>query len=971
MYTAAVRGVGGGLRDNEGRNPKRASRLRLALQAAASILVGFTALAASPTQAKAVSPTVPMRETACLAGMPWAELGYSGCELSTPSPYDVGRPIVTLVGPGERFIYVVEQAYNVLYGGGEHAAAPDTIVQLALDGNGQPSFVSCLSTVATPDCKRLPESAMFEAQSAVLAPDGQNLYVASESGISSFAIEPSGGLRFTECVGVEGGACVRPTWSLDQEATVQIAIAPDSRDLYAVTEGRLRDFHLGTSGAVSLAHCYDFRSACPEELPRGEWGSVAVSPDGQTVLEVLGEDSINAYHRLPDGSLLFTGCLAAAGVECPSVGANERAMDWLGSVLIAPNGRDVYVLGSSRGGDIAPSTLTHLRLTSSGTLEFAGCLQTDAPACEQLPSEAPDFQEGEFLRGGEMAITPNGDRLIITAGHIDVFRLDKDTGTPSYEACSGAEIPCELGQTDEGRSVQVAPNGDSVWVSGEAGGRTTRLQLDAAALATEGPLPQPQGVTIRNLKDNGAEANTEVMTGGAKTRYAFEVEKPGGARSDVEGRREGREEADVHVVGDLELQPSTSYRVRAVASNSGGEAAGPWTSFTTESCAPAGLGEVATQNYNPEIATTATTLIARGAISPGCLPTGMSLEYGLTERYEHKVTLSPSEFPVTYSLSPFYLEATGLTPGARYYYRLTASNRRGEVVLKGDSATLPTGSPTAVEVAADTGTARPGESDATAVLEGVARIGDTPAEVTAQVFRHPEADEPPKQVSLGELSPDREPQVVNIPVSGLECGVLYHWRLVVTAAYGHSLGATEPLLTPCSLAPPGEESTPSPESPLPSENPVVSGPAPPNGAATTTVLPGEPTSLMSAPAPAPNFTGGAPAKVAFLSLRRGRGSMRVLRLRLSAPATKRMTITLEMIEPRGADRRTATLSAVDVTAGPAEQVDLPVDLRTVSRLHRAHPTWAIELFMRRESAETSFLRLPAGLARRLEVSVTR
>ena len=816
MYTAGV-SVVAELRDSEVRNPKRASRLRLA---AASILAGFTVLAVSPTQAKAVSPTVPIRETACLAGMPWAELGYSGCELSTASPYDLGRPVVTLVGPGERFIYVVEQSYNVLYGGGEHHAAPDTIVQLALEGNGQPSFVSCLSTAATPDCKRVPESAMFEAQSAVLTPDGQNLYVASESGISSFAIEPSGGLRFTECVGVEGGACVRPTGSLDEEATVQIAIAPDSRDLYAVSEGRLRDFHLGTSGALSLAHCYDFRSACPEELPLDESGSVAVSPDGQTVLEVLGEDSIDAYHRLPDGSLLFTGCLAAAGAECPSVGANERAMVSLGSVLIAPNGRDVYVLGGGRGGDIARSTLTHLRLTASGTLEFAGCLQTDAPACEQLPSEAPSFREGELARGGQMAITPNGERLIITAGSIDVFRLDKDTGTPTYEACSGPEIPCELGQMEGGTSVQAAPNGGSVWVSGGGAGRTTRLQLDAAALATEGPVPQPQGLTIYNLKADGAEVITNVITGGAKTRYAFEVENPDGARSYVEGRVQGTDKADPEVVGNLELQPSTSYRVRAMASNSAGEAAGPWRSFTTESCAPEGLGEVALQNYNPEIATTATTLIARGAISPGCLPTSMSLEYGLSEHYEHKVTESQSAFPVTYSLSPFYLEATGLTPGARYYYRLTAANRRGEVVLEQEYTRLPTEAPTAVEVAADTGKARPGESDTTAVLEGIARIGDTPAEVTAQVFRNPEADEPPKQVSLGELSPDREPQVVSIPASGLECGVLYHWRLVVTAPYGHSLGATEPLLIPCSLPPPGEESKPPPESPMPSENPV-------------------------------------------------------------------------------------------------------------------------------------------------------
>jgi hypothetical protein len=81
-----------------------------------------------------------------------------------------------------------------------------------------------------------------------------------------------------------------------------------------------------------------------------------------------------------------------------------------------------------------------------------------------------------------------------------------------------------------------------------------------------------------------------------------------------------------------------------------------------------------------------------------------------------------------------------------------------------------------------------------------------------------------------------------------------------------------------------------------------------------------------------------------------------------------MTITLEMIESPGADRRTTTLSVTHVTAGPSEQVDLPVDLRTVARLHGAHPTWALELFMRRQSGATSYLQLPAGLEHRLEVS---
>jgi hypothetical protein len=190
----------------------------------------------------AAASTWPVAEGTCLAGLPWAEEGRVGCTLMAPSTSDVGRPIMVLTGADERYIYVIEQSYTVNHGGGEYATGSDGIVQLSNGGlDDPPQFVSCVSEKPTPNCSQIP-NAIYEAQSALLAPNGKYFYIASFAGIAKFEIDSSGKPHYQECVGLEGGACEETHSSEPTGRTVQLAMADDGRDLYLTKEARSPTF---------------------------------------------------------------------------------------------------------------------------------------------------------------------------------------------------------------------------------------------------------------------------------------------------------------------------------------------------------------------------------------------------------------------------------------------------------------------------------------------------------------------------------------------------------------------------------------------------------------------------------------------------------------------------------------------------------------------------------------------------------
>jgi hypothetical protein len=775
-------------------------------------LLAVVTVALGTAGGAAQAETVPLRENACLSGEP-APVGeaLAACPLSAPHHEDLGRAMATVTSPDEKSAYILEQTYTVNTAGGETTQARDTIVQERLEGQEPPRFASCVSTAPTPDCSRISNrGAVFEAASEVMAPDGHNLYVASRAGVARFAIEPSGALQYAECLrsadGLTREECFAPKWSAGELETEQIAISADEKDLYLTAEERLVDIHLGAGGAMSLGHCYRFRSICPwgrAEL-EGE-GMAALTPDGQMLVDVMSDDQVNVYKREKNGSLRFTGCITGRvyenglpGEECPTPAGEAPALQSLDSIAVAPNSRDVYVTGGWRSGAAGtPAPVTLLHLTPAGALEFAGCWGVEVPGCATLPLPASWFSS-PYKPSKRIAVSPDGSHLALATDRgNDLLHIDPASGSLSWEGCVGYEGGCEHLQAGpiagQGGSLEFTPTGQELWM--DDAGSAVRMRLGATAPAEAPPTISTSG-TVENWGDTVVLC-APAPAHGAETTFYYEIEGPSGQVFYASASPDPYECEGDDLYARTHLQLGDSYRFRLIARTPSATANGPWSNFSAEPCPHPGYEGRQTA---PDI--TPTSLTWSGTNPYGCAPHNVVLEYGETSHYGHTIpATSRSGMRLPAKEGGFYVSVNGLRPGTTYYWRLSVENSgHMEVASEGASTTTAPGAG-AIETFAETGTATPQSADAVN-LTGTVWSGDTPVSVTAQVFDETrEGAIPIDVVSLGKLPASREPATIPVTVSGLECGRPYNWRLLSQAAYGESIGSREPFMFPCRRVP--------------------------------------------------------------------------------------------------------------------------------------------------------------------------
>jgi Immunoglobulin I-set domain len=770
-------------------------------------------LAVTATAAGAV--TVPLRENACLKGA----TGSPGCTPSAPHEEDLGRAMMTVTAPNGSNAYVLEQKYTVGVAGGLYNQAADTIVQERLNGQEAPQFASCVSDRPTPDCTQFDENAMFAAQSEVIAPDGQNLYVASRAGVARFTVDATGALHYSECLRAPEGEeeeeeeeeeekqaagevapCVAPQGSAGQYETEQLTIAPDEHDLYLTLQSRLVDIHLGAGGTMSMGRCYTFRSICPRGGEQTEYaGMAAVTSNGQFVLNVMMNQQVNVYKREPDGALRFTGCLGSVGEDglsgtaCP-VAAENPGLPPLEAIAVAPNSRDVYVIGgfrSGRAGGSTPIVLAHL--TSAGSLEYAGCWGVEAGGCTNLPLPATPV-EGTAKVGKRIAVSADGTHLLLaTQTGNDLFGIDPASGALTWEGCVGRDAGCERMEAEpiygQGGSVEFTPSSQEAWM--DDAGSAVRMRLGATA---PGEAPPP-------VSDSGHARVSEYTVNfcaplpahGPNVSFYYEIEGPAAQAFYVPAYADPYECAGKELVANTRVQLGDSYRYRLVSRTPAGTAAGPWQSFATQAC-PHPLEEG--RQAKPTITPNSLTWGEGNAYD--CPPHKVTLEYGETPAYGHTLTAT-SHYGMRnlWKEGGFHVSVGGLQPKTTIYWRLRLENgSRTEVISEGVSTTLePVSGP--IETFAQTASAT-AEGNGSVGLAGYAWSGDTPVTAAAQIFAEAHFySEPARVILLGQLPASRERAALSTTVPGLQCGREYDWRLVTEAAYGISYGAREPFTIPC------------------------------------------------------------------------------------------------------------------------------------------------------------------------------
>lgn len=225
------------------------------------------------------------------------------------------------------------------------------------------------------------------------------------------------------------------------------------------------------------------------------------------------------------------------------------------------------------------------------------------------------------------------------------------------------------------------------------------------------PAPSVSTGSATSISSNSVTLNGSVNPQGCVTTYTFEygrTSESGYPDSITSSAGSGTSTVSVSTSSAI-VQPSTSYRFRLSASNSGGTAFGDTSYFTTKAaCAKPTVTTEAASSVTPYSAT------MNGTVNAGGCETMYKFEWG------------PSSSPSTYP----YLEtgyvggsstirvskpATALEPGRSYHFRISATNPGGaatpgadktftatpltDYVALGDSYSSGTGTRTFIEPA--------------------------------------------------------------------------------------------------------------------------------------------------------------------------------------------------------------------------------------------------------------------------------
>lgn len=180
--------------------------------------------------------------------------------------------------------------------------------------------------------------------------------------------------------------------------------------------------------------------------------------------------------------------------------------------------------------------------------------------------------------------------------------------------------------------------------------------------------PVVESKAATSVGETGATLNGAVNPEGYEAKYYFEYGREKYESTTAEasaGAGTSKLEESKAVTG---LKPSTTYVVRIVAKNSGGEAEAETTFSTTGK--PTGETTEATS-----ISETEATL--NGTVDPRGLETKYYFEYGTTESYGSK-TAEVSAGSGTAAVKESKV-ISGLAPGTFYHFRIVAMNSKGTV----------------------------------------------------------------------------------------------------------------------------------------------------------------------------------------------------------------------------------------------------------------------------------------------------
>jgi DNA-binding beta-propeller fold protein YncE len=347
-----------------------------------------------------------------------------------------------------------------------------------------------------------------DVEGAVLAPDGSRLYVTGFQGnggdddFATVAYDATTGMRIWVSTYDGGG----------QDRTTAIAIDPDGSRVYVtgVSPGA------GTQGDFATVA---YNTTSGQEVWVSRYDGPAHKPDNPACIAVSTSQVLvtGASQSGRDPNYFDAATVvyeASTGEESwTATVAHDKSSDLAGSCAVAPDGAAFYVAGLHRTG---------LSRASAFTVGYA------ATTGLTLWSRRYNGTRRSWESAHALSISPDGSRLYVT-GVTDV-RGPEDYLTLAYDANSGVlrwrrihgerlyEYPFGLA---------VAPDGETVLVSGDAGSRFLTLAYSSDGVELWARTFNPPGRVLFRSIALAADGSAAYITGwhveGKASTVAYEV----------------------------------------------------------------------------------------------------------------------------------------------------------------------------------------------------------------------------------------------------------------------------------------------------------------------------------------------------------------------------------------------------------------------------------------------------------------
>jgi DNA-binding beta-propeller fold protein YncE len=369
------------------------------------------------------------------------------------------------------------------------SSGSDAVVAFDRAGGGRliqkPGPAACLSDTGAGRCRD--GTALDSPASVAVSPDGKSAYVASQfsNAVAVFDRLRNGKLvqkpGTAGCISDTGaGPCVDGT-ALDQADSV--TVSPDGQSVYvtSLNSNAVAVFDRASDGSLvqkpGLLGCISDTGAgpCVDGTALDGAESVTVSPDGENAYVTSAStfapgnsDAVAVFDRESDGTLTqkpgTAGCISESGIGRCVDGAG---LNGAGLVAISPDGQSAYV--ASKFGD-AVAVLDRRRngrlVQKTGT---GGCISG---------SGAGPCVDGTAVRFPEsVAVSPDGQSAYVASGISDAVAVfDRAAnGTlaqkPGTAGCvregSGAGRCVGGAGLDGPASVAVSPDGKNAYIASD------------------------------------------------------------------------------------------------------------------------------------------------------------------------------------------------------------------------------------------------------------------------------------------------------------------------------------------------------------------------------------------------------------------------------------------------------------------------------------------------------------------------